>query len=157
MIEKTDFTNYDARSDIQFEGLKLLIPTATNTAENDRKIEEGQFSFKLTTLLSPKDDPIEETVKNDADGKFVFTKIDYDLESMVRDTVGYEHPLTTFYQYQIEEILPDDYDQTIDFDYNDLVYYVTVRLRYAWDAEKKDMFMTADDREDRHNSNRYRC
>ena len=77
--------------------------------------------------------------------KVTFKVLEYNLSDMERDeSTTYLHPKTTYYKYIIKEDAPTEatFEDWIDYNYNELTWYVTVQLTYDQDTGE----MSADKR-----------
>ena len=102
---------YDAKGEVTFEGTKTLT---------GRDLKEGEFSFEL---LDENGDVIE-TVTNDADGKFSFSKLEYTLADAGKT-----------YKYTVEEVVPDE--KLGGVTYTDKTYTIEVAISDKGDGTLK--------------------
>ena len=81
-------------------------------------LEAEMFSFQLIG----EDGKVIETVKNDKDGKFAFSKLTYTLADVGE------------YEYTVKEVIPEE---TNGVTYDETVYTVTVKVEDGGDGELK--------------------
>ena len=90
---------YEAEGEIDLRAQKTLM---------DRTLKEGEFSFTLTEVDkdgNALENAYTETVKNDADGKIIFSTIKYTLADMDYED---DHAIDTKHYYKIVEEIPTE-------------------------------------------------
>ena len=132
--------NYQIRNKLLTDSV-TVEGTKTYIGE-DLKTED--FSFVLKSVTSGR--TYEETVKNQENGSFAFTPLQYSIEDLLKDKDGnYQSP--TILKYQVYEVLPTDANEENGFvsehvKYDSAVYDVEVTLTYdpvafTFDADAK--------------------
>lgn len=122
---------YDAQTSIQFRGIKVL---------ENKNLENEEFSFILTRTNASGEsltgaDAYSETVKNDSQGQFEFTSINYSLRNLEKDDTSGNYTEKTYY-YTIKEDTSgvDENNRKAGITYDTDTYLVTVVVSNAGDG-----------------------
>ena len=89
-VENTyNFTNtYNTKGEVTLSGTKTL---------QNRKLEEGEFTFELYAGTVEEDEKLLQTTTNAADGSYAFEKIEYTGDDLKKDADGNYVPTTKIY------------------------------------------------------------